>query len=198
MFLQMNSHRNRSTENVISEIRRLNRMVQQNSASESTINKSENTHDPKKQVMIEYEFLERMFDLTGKQVSDYDPNSKEAKIIRKCFAIIDIQVDQIKKIRTSLMRRQNVIFVAMIIVGLFLTITSQLIDKRLLSEGIAFIIVGFVGMLMSWTTMDIGASIKEAIYDVGRQNLTVLESIAKSQNEMIKSLNEIKEILQDK
>ncbi len=77
-------------------------MVQQNSASESTINKSENTHDPKKQVMIEYEFLERMFDLTGKQVSDYDPNSKEAKIIRKCFAIIDIQVDQIKKIGTVL------------------------------------------------------------------------------------------------
>ena len=110
-----------------------------------------------------------------------------------------------EKIRTSLMRRQNVIFVAMIIVGLFLTITSQLIDKRLLSEGIAFIIVGFVGMLMSWTTMDIGASIKEAIYDVGRQNLTALESIAKSQNEMVKSqnemvksLNEIKEILQDK
>ena len=96
-----------------------------------------------------------------------------------------------EKIRTSLMRRQNVIFVAMIIVGLFLTITSQLIDKRLLSEGIAFIIVGFVGMLMSWTTMDIGASIKEAIYDVGRQNLTVLESIAKSQNEMVKSQNEM-------
>ena len=117
------------------------------------------------------------------------------------------------------MRRQNVIFVAMIIVGLFLTITSQLIDKRLLSEGIAFIIVGFVGMLMSWTTMDIGASIKEVIYDVGRQNQTVLESIAKSlnemvksqdkmvksqdkmvksQNEMMKSLNEIKEILQNK
>ena len=89
------------------------------------------------------------------------------------------------------MRRQNVIFVAMIIVGLFLTITSQLIDKRLLSEGIAFIIVGFVGMLMSWTTMDIGASIKEVIYDVGRQNQTVLESIAKSQNEMVKSLNEM-------
>ena len=89
------------------------------------------------------------------------------------------------------MRRQNVIFVAMIIVGLFLTITSQLIDKRLLSEGIAFIIVGFVGMLMSWTTMDIGASIKEVIYDVGRQNQTALESIAKS-------LNEIKKILQNK
>ena len=99
-----------------------------------------------------------------------------------------------EKIRTSLMRRQNVIFVAMIIVGLFLTITSQLIDKRLLSEGIAFIIVGFVGMLMSWTTMDIGASIKEVIYDVGRQNQTVLESIAKSQNEMVKSLNEMVEI----
>ncbi len=93
--------------------------------------------------------------------------------------------DTSDKIRISLIRKQHVIFVAMVIVGIFLTVMSQLTDQRLLSEGIAFIIVGFVGMLMSsrWTTMDIGSSIKEAIYDVGRQNLTALESIAKSQNE---------------
>ncbi len=95
------------------------------------------------------------------------------------------------KVRTSLVRKQNVIFVAMVAVGLSLTVMSQLTDSRLLSEGIAFIIVGFVGMLMSWTTMDIGASIKEAIYDVGRQNLAALESIASSQKEMGRSLKEI-------
>ena len=120
--------------------------------------------------------------------------------------------DTSDKIRISLIRKQHVIFVAMVIVGTFLTVMSQLTDQRLLSEGIAFIIVGFVGMLMSWTTMDIGASIKEAIYDVGRQNLTALESIAKSlneiteslneisnsQNEFAKSLNEIKDILKNK
>ncbi len=50
--------------------------------------------------------------------------------------------------------------------------------------------------------MDIGTSIKEAIYDVGRQNMVALESIASSQKEiassqkeMGKSLNEIKDIL---
>ena len=120
--------------------------------------------------------------------------------------------DTSDKIRISLIRKQHVIFVAMVIVGIFLTVMSQLTDQRLLSEGIAFIIVGFVGMLMSWTTMDIGSSIKEAVYDVGRQNLTALESIAKSlneiaksqnestksQNEFAKSLNEIKDILKNK
>ncbi len=95
------------------------------------------------------------------------------------------------KVRTSLVRKQNVIFVAMVAVGLSLTVMSQLTDSRLLSEGIAFIIVGFVGMLMSWTTMDVGASIKEAIHDVGRKNLAALESIASSQKEMGKSLKEM-------
>ena len=99
------------------------------------------------------------------------------------------------KVRTSLVRKQNVIFVAMVIVGLSLTIMSQFADSRLLSEGIAFIIVGFVGMLMSWTTMDIGASIKEAIYDVGRQHANALESMAKSQEKTSESLEEIKDIL---
>ena len=112
------------------------------------------------------------------------------------------------KVRTSLVRKQNVIFVAMVIVGLSLTIKSQFADSRLLSEGIAFIIVGFVGMLMSWTTMDIGASIKEAIYDVGAsikeaiydvgtQHANALESIASSQKEIKDILNTHTDILQN-
>ena len=74
------------------------------------------------------------------------------------------------RIRLGMIRKQNIIYVAVIAVGLFLIVTSQMIDQRLLTEGIAFIMIGFVGMLMSFTTMDIGASIKEAIREVGRQN----------------------------
>ncbi len=101
------------------------------------------------------------------------------------------------KVKTSLVRKQNVIFVAMVAVGLSLTVMSQLTDSRLLSEGIAFIIVGFVGMLMSWTTMDVGASIKEAIHDVGRKNLAALESIAKSQKEIASSQKEMGKSLKE-
>ncbi len=106
------------------------------------------------------------------------------------------------KIRTSLIRRQQIIFVAMIIVGVFLIATSQTVDQRLLNQGIAFIIVGFVGMLMSWTTFDVGGSLKEAVREVGRQdqefleknqeilekNQEILERIAESQNTIIKIL----------
>ena len=99
------------------------------------------------------------------------------------------------KIRTSLIRRQQIIFVAMIIVGVFLIATSQTVDQRLLNQGIAFIIVGFVGMLMSWTTFDVGGSLKEAVREVGRQdqeflekNQKILERIAESQNTIIKIL----------
>ncbi len=79
----------------------------------------------------------------------------------------------------------------MVIVGLSLTIKSQFADSRLLSEGIAFIIVGFVGMLMSWTTMDVGASIKEAIYDVGRQQTNALESLALAFKETALAFKEV-------
>ena len=90
----------------------------------------------------------------------------------------------------------------MIIVGVFLIATSQTVDQRLLNQGIAFIIVGFVGMLMSWTTFDVGGSLKEAVREVGRQdqefleknqkilekNQEILERIAESQNTIIKIL----------
>ncbi len=94
------------------------------------------------------------------------------------------------KIRTGLIRRQQVIFVAMMAVGAFLITMSQLVDQRLLSEGIAFFTIGFVGILMSWTTMDIGAGIKEAIHEVGQQNQ---RAIAESNQRFDKTLNRIAE-----
>ena len=85
------------------------------------------------------------------------------------------------RVRLGMIRKQNLIYSAMVGVGLFLIIGSRMVDLRLMSEGIAFITVGFVGMLMSFTTMDIGKSIKEAIENVGRQSAessaSVMEAI---------------------
>ena len=102
------------------------------------------------------------------------------------------------RIRLGMIRKQNIIYVAVIAVGLFLIVTSQMIDQRLLTEGIAFIMIGFVGMLMSFTTMDIGASIKEAIREVGRQNAessaNIMESIREVGRQNAESSANIKEI----
>ena len=102
-----------------------------------------------------------------------------------------------QKIRTGLTRRQNSIFVAMVTVGMLLVILSQLIDVRLLSEGIAFIIVGFVGMLMWWTTSDVGASIKEEIRKVGRENEASLNEIKKTTRGMSSSLDKMSSSLDE-
>ncbi len=82
------------------------------------------------------------------------------------------------KVKAGLIRRQHLVYVAMICTGIFLIIMSQLVDQRLLSEGIAFLIVGFVGIVMSWTTFDIGESIKEAVYQVGVENKELLNQMS--------------------
>ncbi len=82
----------------------------------------------------------------------------------------------------------------MMAVGAFLITMSQLVDQRLLSEGIAFFTIGFVGILMSWTTMDIGAGIKEAIHEVGQQNQ---RAIAENNQRFDKTLNRIAESQKD-
>ena len=99
--------------------------------------------------------------------------------------------DNGKNIKIALVRRQHIIFVSMIIVGTSLIIMSQLVDSRLLSEGIAFIIVGFVGILMSWTTFDIGRSIKEAIREGDAENQQMLVKIYEANYKMIKLMDRI-------
>ena len=99
------------------------------------------------------------------------------------------------KIKNFLIKRQTPIFAVLISVGLFLLVMSQIADIRLLSEGIAFIIVGCVGIMMSLTTTDIGSSIKNAIYSVGKQNrialATSLDGISSSQQEISSSLKKL-------
>ena len=66
------------------------------------------------------------------------------------------------KIRHGLVRKQLMIFLSMIAVGAAIIVANEWLEDQV-GDGIAFIIVGFVGILMSWTTFDIGAGIKEVV-----------------------------------
>ena len=66
-------------------------------------------------------------------------------------------------------------------------ILGELCDNP--AEGIAFMLVGVAGLIMSWTTFDIGAGIKEVVREVGRDNREALDSLAASQKEMAASMD---------
>lgn len=86
--------------------------------------------------------------------------------------------------KSSLIKRQDVIFFSMVLVGGFLIAVSQFIDQRLLSDGIVFIMVGFVGLLMSWNTSDIGQSIIDAVDRMGASLSEPINTISINQKEI--------------
>ena len=51
--------------------------------------------------------------------------------------------------------------------------------------------VGLAGLLMSWTTFDIGAEIKEVVREVGRENRAALASLAEAQKESQKETRDL-------
>ena len=93
------------------------------------------------------------------------------------------------RIRTGLIRKQQAIFLLMLAIGIGLLLTSPLSGRYLVAEGIAFMLVGVAGLIMSWTTFDIGAGIKEVVREVGRDNREALDSLAASQKEMAASMD---------
>ena len=95
------------------------------------------------------------------------------------------------RIRTSLIRKQQAIFLIMLATGIGLLLASPLSGRYLVAEGIAFMLVGVAGLLMSWTTFDIGAGIKEVVREVGRENREAMDSLAASQKEIAASQKEI-------
>ena len=94
------------------------------------------------------------------------------------------------KTRNTILRKQNWMYMSMVISGMAMIVASSIIamiaagsiisNNLLLTNGIAFIIVGFVGLVMSWTTMDIGSSLKEAIKSANDKTLTKLDGMEKS------------------
>ena len=104
-----------------------------------------------------------------------------------------------ERLRIGLAHKQQVIFLVMLAVGGGLLLASTL-SGPYVAEGIAFILVGLAGLLMSWTTFDIGAGIKEvvrevgrenreAVREVGRENREAMDSLAASQKEMAASMD---------
>ena len=79
----------------------------------------------------------------------------------------------------------------MLAIGIGLLFASPLSGRYMVAEGIAFMLVGVAGLIMSWTTFDIGAGIKEVVREVGRENREAMDSLAASQNEMAASQNEM-------
>ena len=64
-------------------------------------------------------------------------------------------------------RRQSVLYSFLLGVGSILIYLSGLKDLPLVTEGVAFIAIGAVGLIMSWTTQDIGQGIKDSVHDDG-------------------------------
>ena len=93
------------------------------------------------------------------------------------------------RIRTGLIRKQQAIFLLMLAIGIGLLLTSPLSGRYLVAEGIAFMLVGVAGLIMSWTTFDIGAGIKEVVREVGRENREAMDSLAASQKDMAASMD---------
>ena len=50
-------------------------------------------------------------------------------------------------------------------------------------------LVGVAELIVSWTTFDIGAGIKEVVREVGRENREAMDSLAASQKEMAASMD---------
>ena len=54
---------------------------------------------------------------------------------------------------------------------MFLAWSSQMADYRLLIDGVAFVVVGLVGIWESWTTIGTGSNIK-AVLETGDDRMT--------------------------
>ena len=104
----------------------------------------------------------------------------------------------VRRTRRFLVRRQLAIFVSMIAAGALLVGLDDWIDGQATGQGIAFIIVGFVGILMSWTTFDIGAGIKEVVREVGRQNKEVVREVGRQNKEALDSMARSQESMNER
>ena len=79
--------------------------------------------------------------------------------------------------RTLVIRRQNLIYAILLGTGLYFIVTRTLGLADYLSHGIAFILVGGAGLIMSLTSMDIGQSLKDAIEKDGVQTRAAIAEL---------------------
>ena len=81
-------------------------------------------------------------------------------------------------------RRQSVLYTFLVGLGAVLIHLSGLRDLPLVTEGVAFIAIGAVGLIMSWTTQDIGQGIKDAVREDGELTRKELRIMAEAVREV--------------
>ena len=83
-------------------------------------------------------------------------------------------VGRAERLRSLAIRRQNVVYALLIVIGVQYLARSALGSPSLVSEGAAFIMVGCVGLIMSFTTMDIAGSLKDVAREEGSMTRDVI------------------------
>ena len=82
-------------------------------------------------------------------------------------------------VRRHTIRRQLYIYLSLIGTGAYFVAESGLEKLHLISEGIALILVGIVGLIMSTTTTDIGQSLMLAVREEGKTTRAVNRKLVK-------------------
>ena len=83
-------------------------------------------------------------------------------------------VGRAERLRSLAIRRQNVVYALLIVIGVQYLARSALGSPSLVSEGAAFIMVGCVGLIMSFTTMDIAGSLKDVAREEGSMTRDII------------------------
>ena len=77
-------------------------------------------------------------------------------------------------------RRQSVLYTMLLGLGSVLIYLSGLRDMPLVTEGVAFMAIGAVGLIVSWTTQDVGQGIRDAIREDGDKTRGRLDSVVEA------------------
>ena len=93
-------------------------------------------------------------------------------------------VGRAERLRSFAIRRQNIVYALLIGIGVQYLARSAFGSPSLVSEGAAFIMVGCVGLIMSFTTMDIAGSLK----DVAREEGNMTRDIIREEGNMTRDI----------
>ena len=95
--------------------------------------------------------------------------------------------------RGPAIRRQSVLYTMLLGLGSVLIHLSGLRDLPLVTEGVAFIAIGAVGLIMSWTTQDVGQGIRDAIREDGDKTRGRLDSVVEAVDRVGASVEKVGE-----
>ena len=82
-------------------------------------------------------------------------------------------------LRSFLIRRQNIIYAALMGVGVHFGVRSMLGEPALAGVAAVFTMVGGVGIITSLTTIDIGQSLQKAVREEGNKTRAALRDAFK-------------------